>query len=126
MSNPLAEEKPIFLQIAERLEDAILSGAFPEESRLPSTTEISAAYRINPATALKGVSILVDEGVAYKQRGIGMFVCKGARSLIEEKRRSVFYSDFVLPLVSEAKKLGISEQGLTAMLERGYRNETRN
>jgi GntR family transcriptional regulator len=124
MLNPLAEEKPIFLQIAERLEDAILSGAFPEESRLPSTTEISAAYRINPATALKGVTLLVEEGIAYKQRGIGMFVCKGARSLIAEKRRNAFYSDFVLPLVSEAKKLGLSEQELTAMLERGYRHET--
>lgn len=124
MPNPLEEEKPIFLQIAERLEDAVLSGAFPEESRLPSTTEIAAAYRINPATALKGISLLVDEGVAYKQRGIGMFVSKGARSLIEEKRRNAFYSDFVLPLVSEAKKLGISEQGMAAMLERGYRNDT--
>ena len=120
MPNPFAEEKPIFLQIAERLEDAVLTGAFPEESRLPSTTEIAAAYRINPATALKGVSLLVEEGVAYKQRGIGMFVSKGARSLIEEKRRRAFFEGFVLPMAAEAKKLGLSEQETVSMIERGY------
>lgn len=120
MPNPLGEEKPIFLQIAERLEDAVLTGAFPEESRLPSTTEIAAAYRINPATALKGVSLLVEEGVAYKQRGIGMFVSKGARRLIEEKRRRAFFEDFVLPMTTEAKKLGLSEQETVSMIERGY------
>ena len=120
MASPFAEEKPIFLQIAERLEDAVLTGAFPEESRLPSTTEISAAYRINPATALKGISLLVEEGAAYKQRGIGMFVSKGARTLIQEKRRKAFFEDFVLPMAAEAKKLGLSEQELSAMIERGY------
>ena len=120
MPNPFAEEKPIFLQIAERLEDAVLTGAFPEESRLPSTTEIAAAYRINPATALKGVSLLVEEGVAYKQRGIGMFVSKGARSLIQEKRRRAFFEGFVLPMTAEAKKLGLSEQETVLMIERGY------
>ena len=121
MASPFAEEKPIFLQIAERLEDAVLTGAFPEESRLPSTTEISTAYRINPATALKGISLLVEEGAAYKQRGIGMFVSKGARSLIQEKRRKAFFEDFVLPMAAEAKKLGLSEQELSAMIERGYK-----
>lgn len=121
MASPFAEEKPIFLQIAERLEDAVLTGAFPEESRLPSTTEISAAYRINPATALKGISLLVEEGAAYKQRGIGMFVSKGARTLIQEKRRKAFFEDFVLPMAAEAKKLGLSEQELSAMIERGYK-----
>lgn len=121
MASPFAEEKPIFLQIAERLEDAVLTGAFPEKSRLPSTTEISAAYRINPATALKGISLLVEEGAAYKQRGIGMFVSKGARTLIQEKRRKAFYEDFVLPMAAEAKKLGLSEQELSAMIERGYK-----
>ena len=121
MASPFAEEKPIFLQIAERLEDAVLTGAFPEESRLPSTTEISAAYRINPATALKGISLLVEEGAAYKQRGIGMFVSKGARTLIQEKRLKAFFEDFVLPMAAEAKKLWLSEQELSAMIERGYK-----
>ena len=124
MPQNLTEEKPIFLQIAERLEDAVLSGAFPEESQLPSTTEISASYRINPATALKGISLLVEEGVAYKQRGIGMFVSKGARKLLGAKRRKAFFEDFVLPLISEAKKLGLTQEEILSMTERGYKDDT--
>ena len=62
-------ETPIYIQIAEEMEDAILSGAFPQESQVPSTTEISATYRINPATVLKGMALLTDEGVLYKKRG---------------------------------------------------------
>ena len=70
------DDRPIFMQIAEGIEDAILSGVFPEESQIPSTTEISVNYKINPATALKGINILVDDNVIYKKRGIGMFVVK--------------------------------------------------
>jgi DNA-binding transcriptional regulator YhcF (GntR family) len=124
MPKSLTEEKPIFLQIAERMEDAILSGAFPEEGQLPSTTEISAAYRINPATALKGIGLLVEEGAAHKQRGVGMFVSKGARERIREKRQRAFFEDYVGPLISEARKLGIAEQEILSMMERGYKDET--
>ena len=54
------DERPIFLQLAEQLEEGILSGAYPEESRVPSITEYSVTYKINPATALKGINLLVD------------------------------------------------------------------
>ena len=82
----LSGEKPIFLQIAESLEDAVLSGALTEGEQLPSITELSVQYTINPATALKGINLLVDQGVAYKKRGVGMFVAKGARALLQKKR----------------------------------------
>lgn len=84
------DERPIFIQIAEGLEDAILSGAFEEESQIPSITEISVNYRINPATALKGINILVDEGIVYKKRGIGMFVATGAVEKLKQKERNSF------------------------------------
>lgn len=124
MPQNFSEEKPIFLQIAERMEDAVLSGAFPEESQLPSTTEISAVYRVNPATALKGINLLVEEGVAYKRRGIGMFVSEGARVLVSEKRQKLFYENYVLPLISEAKKLGLTEEKILSMTKRGYEDDT--
>ena len=73
------ESRPIFLQLAEMLEDRIISGAFPEEGQIPSITEYSAALKINPATALKGINLLVEEGLIYKKRGVGMFVSTGAR-----------------------------------------------
>ena len=83
------DERPIFVQIAEQLEDGILSGAFPEETQLPSTTEISVTYKLNPATALKGINLLVESGVVYKKRGLGMFVTEGAARCWQEEKRGI-------------------------------------
>ena len=84
----IEEGKPLFLQIAENVEDAILDGALPEDSRAPSTNELAAFHRINPATAAKGVNMLVDKGVLVKRRGIGMFVAPARRSSPNDGRPS--------------------------------------
>lgn len=115
------DERPIFVQIAEGIEDAILSGAFLEESQIPSTTEISVSYKINPATALKGINLLVDSGILFKKRGVGMFVTPGATKKLIEKRRNLFYENYITRLIDEAKRLGIAQTEITAMIERGYR-----
>ena len=99
----LTEDRPIFQQIAEQLEEAILSGAYPEESQVPSITEYSVQYRINPATALKGINLLVDAGLLYKKRGVGMFVASGAREKLRQSRRERFYQDYVQRMVREAR-----------------------
>ena len=65
-------DTPIYMQVAEQIKDAILSGAFLEETQVPSTTEISVTYKINPATVLKGMTLLPDAGILYKKRGVGM------------------------------------------------------
>ena len=69
-------DKPIFIQIAEQLEDAIFTGTFPEETKIPSTNEISALLNINPHTVLKGMNMLVDEEVIIKKR-LRMYVREG-------------------------------------------------
>ena len=114
------DERPIFLQVAEQIEDGILSGAFPEETQIPSTTELSVTYKINPATALKGVGILVDSGIVYKKRGVGMFVTAGAAAMIREKRKNEFYQNYIVKVTGEALKLGLSKEELMTMVERGY------
>ncbi|MDD4113004.1 MAG: GntR family transcriptional regulator [Herbinix sp.] len=114
------EERPIFIQIAEGIEDAILSGAFKEESQIPSITEFSVNYRINPATALKGINILVDEGIIYKKRGVGMFVADGAVKKLKGKRREQFFDNYIKNLIEEAARLGISKDEIITLLERGY------
>ena len=86
----LDDSRPIFLQIAELIEGDIVAGALPEEAQAPSTNEFAAFYRINPATAAKGINKLVDEGILYKKRGIGMFVATGARARLLERRREEF------------------------------------
>lgn len=114
------DEKPIYIQLAEGIEDAVLSGAFPEETQIPSTTEISVGYKINPATALKGVNLLVETGILYKKRGVGMFVASGAAEKIREKRKQAFFDAYVKALVQEAQKLKITKEDVIGMIEKGF------
>ena len=119
----LTDDRPIFQQIAEQLEEGILSGAYPEEGQVPSITEFAVLYRINPATALKGVNLLVDAGLLYKKRGVGMFVSPGAREQLLLARRERFYQDFIQRLVREARNLGLTDGELRALLERGMNED---
>lgn len=116
-------QKPLFLSIAEWLEDAILAGIYEEDCQIPSITEISVQYNLNPATALKGINLLVDSKLVYKKRGMGMFVTKGAHSELLSKRQQQFYESYIKPLVHEAKNLQISNDELKNMIERGYAND---
>lgn len=116
-------EKPIFIQIAEQLEDSVFTGIFPEETRLPSTNEISALLNINPHTVLKGMNLLVDDEIIYKKRGLGMFVKEGAVEKIRRKRQGQFYEQYIASMIKEAAKLGMSKEQIIALVERGYENE---
>lgn len=110
------EGRPLFLQVAEAVEDSIVSGALAEEERAPSTNELVAFYRINPATAAKGIGLLVDKGVLYKQRGIGMFVATGARVALLAERRAALTQRYVDPLLAEARTLGLTAQDVEALV----------
>lgn len=119
----MSGEKPIFLQFAEELEDNILKGIYEEESQIPSTTEVAVKLKINPATANRGVNLLVDEDIIYKKRGIGMFVNSGARIKIIAKRKKAFYESYILSLLEEAENLNITKSEIIDLIERGCENE---
>lgn len=112
----LNQEKSIYLQIKEMIEQDILRDILLEEERVPSTNELARLYAINPATAAKGINLLVDEGILYKKRGIGMFVATGAKAQIQGKRREQFYDNYVKSLMAEAMSLGITKKELVAMI----------
>ena len=112
----LTQEKSIYIQIKEMIENDILRNILLEEERVPSTNELAKLYAINPATAAKGVNLLVDEGILYKKRGIGMFVTEGAKKKIMEKRKEHFYDDYIKSLLAEAVSLGITREELIAMI----------
>lgn len=114
--------KPIFIQIRQRIENDIIAGVMAEESQVPSTNELAAFLRINPATALKGIQGLVDAGVLYKRRGIGMFVAQGARERLLADRRERFREEFVRPLIDEANKLGINPVQLSDLIGKELRS----
>ncbi|WP_062519974.1 GntR family transcriptional regulator [Demequina silvatica] len=110
--------RPIFQQIAERLEARILDGSLPEGTQVPSINELAAFHRINPATALKGVNRLVDAGLLEKRRGIGMFVSEGARERLLAERRQEFRDQHVRPLVERASALGVGVDRLVEMIRK--------
>ena len=116
-------EKPIFIQIAEQLEDSIFTGIYPEETKIPSTNEFSTLLNINPHTVLKGMNLLVDDEIIYKKRGLGMFVKEGAVEKIRQKRQGQFYDQFIATLIEEANKLNMTKNEIITLIERGYDNE---
>lgn len=116
MNEILSQEKSIYLQIRDMIENDILRDIILEEEKIPSTNEIARLYSINPATAAKGINILVEEGIVYKKRGIGMFVTEGAKEKIKERRKEEFFENFVTTLVREAERLDISRKELVDMI----------
>ena len=112
----LNDHEPIFIQISKAIEDEILCDSIKEGMQVPSTTELSKFYKINPATVLKGVNILVDKEILFKKRGIGMFVSKGAKEIIKNGRKENFKEVYLKDLISEAKKLGITKEELLDMI----------
>lgn len=112
----IVEGRAIFQQIAEHVEDSIIDGTLAEDDQAPSTNELAAFYRINPATAAKGIALLVDKGILTKRRGIGMFVTPGARDRVLAERESAFADAFVEPLLAEALKLGLSVNGVIDLI----------
>lgn len=119
MQELLSQEKSIYLQIKEMIENDIIRDILLEEERVPSTNELAKLYAINPATAAKGVNLLVDEGTLYKKRGIGMFVAAGAKQSIVKKRRNRFFDDYIRSLLTEAASLGITKEELIDMIAAG-------
>jgi GntR family transcriptional regulator len=108
---------PLYVQIADQIRSDVLTGALRAEEQVMSTTQYATTFRINPATAAKAFTELVDEGVLYKRRGIGMFVAGGARARLRERRRERFTEQYVEPLLAEARKLGIGHDELMKMID---------
>jgi GntR family transcriptional regulator len=114
----LTQEKSIYLQISEMIENDILRDILLEEEKVPSTNELAKFFKINPATAAKGINLLAAEGMLYKKRGIGMFVAQGAKEAVKKKRRDAFYENYIKTLLVEAASLGISRQELADMIQK--------
>lgn len=116
MSKYFDPDKPIYVQVREKIEDQIINRQLQEGDQAPSTNQLVNFYKINHATVSKGVNQLVDEGILYKKRGIGMFVAEGAREKLIQKRKQSFMEDYVVKLVQEAEKLGITEEEMVDLI----------
>lgn len=110
-------EKPVFVQIIEMIEDEIIKGSYKTHDIIISTTAISKLLSVNPTTAVKAVSMLADDGILYKKRGIGMCVAEGARQKIVNQRKKVFFEENIPMLLSEAVKLGIGDEEIIKIIK---------
>ncbi|KAA0944280.1 GntR family transcriptional regulator [Sporosarcina sp. ANT_H38] len=118
MSKSFDANKPIFMQVREQIEDQIVNNQLKEGEQAPSTTQLVHFYKINHATVSKGVNQLVDDGILYKKRGIGMFVADGAKQKLIQKRKEAFVDDYIVRLVQEANKLEISEREIVDLIRK--------
>lgn len=115
--------KPLFVQIYEWIEDEIIKGNFKEGDQIPSTNQFASQYQINPATAGKGINVLVEEKIIFKKRGIGMFVAEGAYEVIRTKRKKQFCEEYIRPMVDEAVKLGLQVSDIEKMITDSFHKE---
>lgn len=120
MKAELDENRPIFLQVKEGIEDDILNGVLKPDEQIPSVRQLVGFYNVNPMTVLKGVGLLADEGIAYKKRGEGMFVAPDAPERLRSRFRDAFSKDRIEPLVRLAVPLGISLDELQLMIIRAW------
>ena len=121
--NNITDNLPIFVRIAEGIKDCILSGELKEGEQITSTTRIANDYNINIATVNKGFNLLVDEGILYKKRGIGMFVTEGAVDRLIKERRDVYKEKYIIGALEEAKRLRYSLEDLEAMVREVFEQE---
>lgn len=117
MNGKLNDREPIFEQIKRWISDQIMTGTLKTDDKVPSTNEIVQFYKVNHLTVAKGVNQLVDDGIIYKKRGVGMFVAEGAREKLMESRKDDFLKQYLKPMMDEAEKLGLSQAEIKKMVE---------
>lgn len=110
--------KPIYVQIAEWLENEIIADRFKDDEKIYSQYQLAELFNINPATAAKGLTILVDEKILYKKRGLGMFVATDAKTMILGRRKNQTLMQMVSDLVLEADRLSITKEELIQLIHK--------
>ena len=118
LSKLFDQDKPIYLQVREKIENQIVNNQLHEGEQAPSTNQLVSFYKINHSTVSKGVNQLVEEGILFKKRGIGMFVAEGAREKLIQKRKDAFVDEYIVKLVQEADKLSISETEIIELIKK--------
>ena len=114
------ESTPIYLQIKCEIEKAIIYGSLEEEEAVPSIRIMAKQYRLNPQTVSNAISELLNEGILFKKRGIGMFVEKGAQKKLKTKTYEEFIQADLQKMVTKSRSLGISKKELLNLIENSY------
>ena len=119
------DRAPIYRQIADQIRQDVVEGNLREDEQVMSTTQYATNFRINPATAAKAFTELIDEGVLYQKRGLGTFVRPGARERLLQHRRERYFEEVLQPVLDEARRIGIAASEIEAYLRRVLREGER-
>ena len=101
-------DKPIYLQMADRMKEEILSGTYSDDMRIPSVREYGILLQVNTNTAVKCYEQLSRDGIIYQRRGMGYFVTAGARERIMQQRKEEFFKTTCPQLKKDLELLGIT------------------
>ena len=108
---------PIYMQLADWLEQEILADRLLPDGKVYSQYQLAEIFNINPATAGKGLTILVEKEILYKKRGLGMFVVANAKQRIIATRKNETLTQLAKELVQEAKRLGVSDEDVMNLIQ---------
>jgi len=112
MDSAWDDGQPIYRQLRDRIAVMLLDGTLKEGDALPSVRNISAEYRVNPLTVLRGFQDLVDQGLVEKRRGLGMYVCSGAREQLLSAERQRFLKEQWPKVAATILRLGLRPEEL--------------
>lgn len=116
------DNQPIYWQLREKTIAAILDGTLREGQPLPSVRQVAVDFQINPLTVSKSYQSLVDDELVEKRRGVGMFVCEGARARLLESERERFLNEEWPRLAERIEQLGLSLEALMAARNKKEKN----
>ena len=111
------ESQPIYVQIAERLSDEILSEHFKVDERIPGVREYTALLEVNINTTMKAYDLLSTRGIIYTKRGLGYFVTNNAPQIIMKQRCKEFREIYLPDLFRRMNQLGLDPKDLEKVWE---------
>lgn len=117
------DQMPIYIQMRQEIEKAIIKGLIKEDEMIPSTRVLSKTYQINQKTAVNALSDLLNEEVLYKKRGIGIFVSPGSRKRLRERKQREFREEELVSTLERGKELGIGKEEIIEAVKAVYSKE---
>jgi DNA-binding transcriptional regulator YhcF (GntR family) len=117
------EQTPIYLQMRQEIEKAIIRGRIREDEMVPSTRILSKTYQINQKTAVNALSDLLNENILYKKRGIGIFVSPGSREKLRQRKLKEYREEELISTINKGKELGIEKDEIIEVVAQIYKDE---
>ncbi len=115
MNYSFDNERPIYIQLVEKLQIEIISGKLKPGERIPSVRELALALKVNPNTLQKALSELETEGLIFTERTNGKFVTENSK-LIDNKKNEMA-KKVVLKYISDMENIGIDFIEATKQLQ---------